>query len=122
MTAARGKGFEMKSVGCGQHHAVPQRLARLLLTIHHYTELNEFVMSQQFIAAMLGVRRVGVTTAAGQLQAAGLITYSHARIRVLDKAGLEKKSCECYRFIRQQFNRLLSDVPKFLSATRTKPS
>jgi Mn-dependent DtxR family transcriptional regulator len=72
-------------------------------------------MSQEFIAAMLGARRVGVTQAAGKLQAAGLITYSRARIRILDEAGLKKKSCECYRFIRWQFNGLLSDVPRFLS-------
>ncbi len=111
-----------QSVGCSQHHAVPQRLARSLLTIHHYAESNEFVMSQQFLAAMLGVRRVGVTRAAGELRAAGLISYSRARMRILDKAGLEKKSCECYRFIRRQFDSLLSDVPRFLSATRAKPS
>ena len=111
-----------QSVGCSQHHAVPQRLARWLLTIHHYAESNELVMSHQFIAGMLGVRRVGVTTAAREFQAAGLITYSRARMRILDKTGLEKESCECYRFIRQQFKSLLSDVPRFLSATHTKPS
>ena len=108
-----------QSVGCSQHHTVQQRLARWMLTIHYYAEANEFLMSQQFIAAMLGVRRVGVTVAAGELQAAGLITYARGRIRVLDRAGLEEKSCECYRFMRQQFNRLLSDVPSFLWTTHT---
>ena len=72
-------------------------------------------MPHKSIAAMLGVRREGVTEAAGKLQAAGLITYSRARIRILDEAGLKKKSCECYRFIRQQFDGLLSDVPSFLA-------
>jgi Mn-dependent DtxR family transcriptional regulator len=67
------------------------------------------------IAAMLGTRREGVTEAAGKLQAAGLITYRRARIQILKEAGLKKKSCECYRFIRQQFDGLLSDVPRFLS-------
>jgi len=110
-----------QSVGCSQHHAVPQRLARWLLTINHYAESKEFVMSQQFIASMLGVRRVGITAAAGELQAAGLISYSRARLRILDTAGLEKKSCECHRFIRQQFDSLLRDVPRYLSATQAKP-
>jgi CRP-like cAMP-binding protein len=104
-----------QSVGCSQHHEVPQRLARWLLTMHHYAQANEFAMSQQFIADMLGVRRVGVTKAAGDFQAAGLISYSRGRIRILDKAGLQKKSCECYRFIRQQYDGLLKDVPQFLS-------
>ena len=104
-----------QSVGCSQHHTVPQRLARWLLTMHDYSESNEFEMSQEFIAAMLGVRRVGVTEAAGNLQAAGLISYSRSRIRILDEAGLKEKSCECYRFIRRQFDGLLSDVPRFLA-------
>lgn len=104
-----------QSVGCSQHHTVAQRLTRWLLTMHDYAESNEFEMHQEFIAAMLGVRRVGVTEAAGKLQAAGLITYSRGRIRILNEAGLKKQSCECYRFIRRQFDRLLSDVPRFLS-------
>ena len=104
-----------QSVGCSQHHTVAQRLARWLLTMHDYAESNEFEMSQEFIAAMLGVRRVGVTEAAGKLQAAGLINYSRARIRILDEAGLKRNTCECYRFIRRQFDGLLTDVPRFLS-------
>jgi hypothetical protein len=78
-------------------------------------ESNELHMSHQSIATMLGVRREGVTEAAVKLQAAGLITYSRARIRVVDKAGLRKKSCECYPFMRQQLDGLLHDVPGFLS-------
>lgn len=104
-----------QSVACSQHHTVAQRLARWLLTMHDYAKLNEFEMSQESIAAMLGVRRVGVTEAAGKLQAAGLMTYSRARIRILDAARLRRKSCECYRFIRRQFDGLLTDVPRFLS-------
>jgi CRP-like cAMP-binding protein len=107
-----------QSVGCSQHHTVSQRLARLLLTFHHYAQSNEFVMSQQIIASMLGVRRVGVSIAAGDLQAKGLISYSRARMRIIDRAGLGKKSCECHRFIRQQFNSLLIDVPRYLSETK----
>jgi CRP-like cAMP-binding protein len=104
-----------QSVGCSQHHTVAQRLARWLLTLHDYAASNEFEMSQESIAAMLGARRVGVSEAAGKLQASGLISYRRGRIRILDEAGLKKNSCECYRFIRKQFDGLLSDVPKFLS-------
>lgn len=111
-----------QSVACSQHHSVAQRLARWLLTMHDYAEANEFEMSQEFIAAMLGTRRVGVSEAAGRLQAAGLMSYSRGRIRVLDKAGLKKKSCECYGFIRQQFDGLLKDVPRFLSNKKSRSS
>ena len=104
-----------QSVACSQHHTVAQRLARWLLTMHDHAESNEFEMSHKSIAAMLGARREGVTEAAAKLQAAKLITYSRGRIRILNEAGLKKKSCECYRFIRQQFDGLLSDVPRFLS-------
>jgi Mn-dependent DtxR family transcriptional regulator len=83
--------------------------------MHDHAESNEFEMPHKCIAAMLGSRREGVTEAAGTLQAAGLTTYRRARIYILDEAGLKKKSCECYRFIRQQFDGLLSDVPGFLS-------
>jgi CRP-like cAMP-binding protein len=104
-----------QSVACSQHHTVGQRLARWLLTMHDHAESNQFEMPQKSIAAMLGVRREGITEAAGKLQAARLITYRRATIRILDEAGLKKKSCECYRFIRQQFDGLLRDVPRFLS-------
>jgi CRP-like cAMP-binding protein len=107
-----------QSVACSQHHLVPQRLARWFLTIHDYAESNEFEMTQESIAAMLGARRTGITEAASQLQAAGLIVYSRGRIRILDEAGLKLRSCECYRYIRQQFAGLLKDVPTFLSARR----
>ena len=111
-----------QSVACSQHHSVAQRLARWLLTMHDYAESNEFAMSQASMAAMLGVRRTGITEAAGILQAARLMSYSRGRIRILDEAGLSKKSCECYRFIRGQFDGLLKDVPKFLSAKSQRSS
>lgn len=104
-----------QSVACSQHHTVGQRLARWLLTMHDHAESNEFEMPHVSIAAMLGARREGVTEAAGKLQAAGLITYRRARIQIVDEAGLKKKSCECYRFIRRQFDGLLRDVPGFLA-------
>jgi CRP-like cAMP-binding protein len=104
-----------QSVACSQHHTVGQRLARWLLTMHDRAESNTFEMPHKSIAAMLGARREGVTEAAGKLQAAGLITYRRARIQILDRAGLKKKSCECYRFIGQQFDGLLKEVPGFMS-------
>ena len=104
-----------QSVACSQHHTVTQRLARWLLAMSDRAESSEFEMSHKSIAAMLGVRREGVTAAAVMLQAAGLITYSRARIRVVDKAGLRKKACECYPFMRRQLDGLLRDVPAFLT-------
>jgi CRP-like cAMP-binding protein len=104
-----------QSVACSQHHTVAQRLARWLLTMHDHAESNEFEMPHKSIAAMLGARREGVSEAAAKLQAAKLITYTRGRMRILNEAGLKKKSCECYRFIRQQFDGLLTDVPRFLS-------
>lgn len=105
-----------QSIACSQHHSVEQRLARLLLTMHYYAKANALVMSQQSIAAMLGSRRVGITGAAGMLRAAGLISYRRGRIAIVDEQGLRKKSCECYAFIRKQFDGLLGDMPRVLSA------
>jgi len=104
-----------QSVACSQHHGVTQRLARWLLTMSDYSRSGELLMVHGSIAAMLGVRRVSVTEAAHALQKAGLISYSRGRIQVLDKAGLEKRSCECYRFIRRQYEGLHGLLPKLLS-------
>jgi CRP-like cAMP-binding protein len=104
-----------QSVACSQHHTIAQRLARWLLTMHDYSKANAFEMSHEHIAAMLGARREGVTEAAGRLQSARLISYSRGRILVLDEAGLKKRTCECYGFIKRQFGGVLSDVPKVLS-------
>jgi CRP-like cAMP-binding protein len=104
-----------QSVACSQHHSLPQRLARWLLTMHDHADSDEFVMSQESIAELLGVRRAGITDAAGEFQAAGLMTYTRARIRILDEAGLNERACECYGFMRQQFESLLTEVPGFLS-------
>ena len=104
-----------QSVACSQHHNVEQRLARWLLTMSDYAGSGEFLMVQESIAAMLGVRRVGITEAAGRLQAAVLIGYRRGRMSVLDQAGLEKKSCECYRFIRKQYEQLHGELPRLLS-------
>jgi CRP-like cAMP-binding protein len=100
-----------KSVACSQHHTLQQRLARWLLTISDYSCSDEFQMVQQSIADMLGVPRERITEAASQFQSANLISYNRGRISVLDGPGLGKRSCECYRFIRQQYTRLHADEP-----------
>jgi CRP-like cAMP-binding protein len=104
-----------QSVACSQHHSVEQRVARWMLTMNDYAGSGEFLMVHASIAAMLGVRRVGVTGAAQKLQAAGLISYGRGNISVLDKASLENESCECYRFIRRQYEDLHRELPRLLS-------
>jgi CRP-like cAMP-binding protein len=106
-----------QSVACSEHHSIEQRLARWLLTMNDYAGSREFLMLQQSIAAMLGVRRVSISNAANGLQAAALISYRRGRINVLDRPGLEKKSCECYRFIRRQYRSLHGELPRMLSRT-----
>ena len=95
---------------CNRHHSVDQQLSRWLLLSLDRLPTNELVMTQELIANMLGVRREGVTEAAGKLQSAGLIHYSRGHIIVLDRPGLEKRVCECYDVVRREFARLLPDV------------
>jgi CRP-like cAMP-binding protein len=95
---------------CNRHHSVDQQLCRWLLLSLDRLPANELSMTQELIANMLGVRREGVTEAAGKLQHAGLIHYSRGRITVLDRPGLEARVCECYDVVRQEFRRLLPDV------------
>ncbi len=104
-----------QSVACSQHHNIEQRLARLLLTLHDYAGSREYLMAQPSMATLLGVRRAGVTESAQKLQAAHLISYHRGRIRVLDRAGLAKRSCECYRFIRWQYKSLHDELRQLLS-------
>jgi CRP-like cAMP-binding protein len=104
-----------QSIACSQHHDIEQRLARLLLTLNHYAGSQEFSMVQSSLAGLLGVRRAGITGAAGKLQAEGLIGYQRGRITVLDRQGLEKTSCECYRFIRRQYAHFQRMLPRLLS-------
>jgi CRP-like cAMP-binding protein len=92
---------------CNRHHTVDQQLCRWLLLSLDRLESNELSMTQELIANMLGVRREGVTEAAGKLQRAGLIRYSRGRIRVLDRKALEARSCECYQVVKTEFDRLL---------------
>ena len=95
---------------CNRHHTVDQQLCRWLLLSMDRLPSNQLTMTQELIANMLGVRREGVTEAAGKLQQAGLITYHRGHITVLDRAGLEARACECYGVVKTEVNRLLSDV------------
>jgi CRP-like cAMP-binding protein len=92
---------------CNRHHSVDQQLCRWLLLSLDRLASNELVMTQELIANMLGVRREGVTEAAGKLQDAGLVSYHRGRIKVLDRAGVEARACECYQVVKTEFDRLL---------------
>ena len=92
---------------CNRHHSLDQQLCRWLLLSLDRLQGNELVMTQELIANMLGVRREGVTEAALKLQKAGLIRYARGQITVLDRQGLEKRSCECYAVVKKEYNRLL---------------
>ena len=94
---------------CNRHHSVEQQLCRWLLLSLDRLPNNELTMTQELIANMLGVRREGVTEAAGKLQAAGLIRYSRGRIVVLDRPGLEAQVCECYEVVKKEYDRLLPE-------------
>ena len=92
---------------CNRHHSVDQQLCRWLLLSLDRLDSNQLTMTQELIANMLGVRREGVTKNAGKLQDAGLIHYRRGRITVLDRPGLEARSCECYQVVKTEFDRLL---------------
>ena len=92
---------------CNRHHSVDQQLCRWLLLSLDRLPGNELVMTQEMIANMLGVRREGVTEAAGKLQSEGLITYSRGHITVLDRPHLEARVCECYAVVKREYDRLL---------------
>jgi CRP-like cAMP-binding protein len=92
---------------CNRHHTVNQQLCRWLLMSMDRLDSNELTMTQELIANMLGVRREGVTEAAGKLQRAGVIEYERGKIRVLDRPRLETMACECYEVVRREFARLL---------------
>lgn len=95
---------------CNRHHTVEQQLCRWLLLTLDRLPAQELTMTQELIASMLGVRREGVTEAAGRLQALGYISYRRGHISVLDRVGLEDDVCECYQVVKKEFARLLDDV------------
>jgi CRP-like cAMP-binding protein len=92
---------------CNRLHSVEQQLCRWLLLSHDRVKADELIMTQELIADMLGVRREGVTVAAGRLQDAGAISYVRGHIRILNRLKLEETVCECYRVVKEEFDRLL---------------
>ncbi len=95
---------------CNRHHSLEQQLCRWLLLTLDRLPGNELTMTQELVAGMLGVRREGVTEAAGKLQRAGLISYRRGHIAVLDRRGLERHACECYGVVKKELDRLMCDV------------
>ncbi len=95
-----------QSAACNRMHPMVERCARWLLMTHDRVDATDFPMTHEFLSEMLGVRRPSVSVAAEALQAKGLITYHRGKVTVLDRAGLEAASCECYRLIRERFDRL----------------
>ncbi|MDD5365434.1 MAG: Crp/Fnr family transcriptional regulator [Gallionellaceae bacterium] len=99
-----------QTAACNRHHTVEQQLCRWLLLTLDRMQANELIMTQELIANMLGVRREGITEAAGNLQRAGIISYRRGHIAVLDRSGLEARVCECYAVVKTELNRLMFDV------------
>ena len=100
-----------QQVACNALHSVEERCSRWLLLTHDRVHTDSFPITQEFLAQMLGVRRASVTLAAGALQAAGLIRYRRGEMVIVDREGLEDASCECYRVLRDEFDRLLGPPP-----------
>jgi hypothetical protein len=92
---------------CNRHHSIDQQVCRRLLISLDHTQSSEVLMTQELMATILGIRREGVTEIAGRLQSAGLIRYARGHILVLDRRGLERRSCECYVVIKKEYERLL---------------
>jgi len=99
-----------QTAACNRHHSVEQQLCRWLLLTLDRMPSNDLVMTQELVASMLGVRREGITQAAGSLQEAGIIRYRRGHISVIDRSGLETRACECYAVVKKELDRLLSDV------------
>jgi len=99
-----------QSVVCNQRHSLRQRCARWLLMTHDRVPGDQFHLTHEYLAVMLGVRRAGVTVAAGNLQKAGLIRYRRGEITITNRAGLEEVSCECYRLVANVYDRLVGQA------------
>ena len=99
-----------QTAACNRHHSIEQQLCRWLLLTLDRVSTQELIMTQELVASMLGVRREGITEAAGNLQRAGVIRYRRGHIAVLERSGLETRVCECYATVKKELSRLLSDV------------
>lgn len=100
-----------QSAACNQFHTIQQRCCRWLLMTHDRVQSDEFLLTQEFLAMMLGVQRTGVSAAAGALQRDGLIRYRRGTVTMLDRGELERRSCECFAVSRREFDQLLGDRP-----------
>jgi len=100
-------GQVARTAACNGRHHTDQRLARWLLMTHDRASGDEFPMTHEFLSMMLGVRRAGITVAAGQFQKAGFIHYERGRIEITDRPGLESVTCECYGIVRRASDQLL---------------
>jgi CRP-like cAMP-binding protein len=98
-----------QSAACNHFHTIQQRCCRWLLMTHDRMQSDEFLLTQEFLAMMLGVQRTGVTAAAGVLQRNGLIRYKRGNVTMIDRQGLKDRSCECYGVSKKEFDRLLGD-------------
>jgi CRP-like cAMP-binding protein len=101
-----------QSAACNHFHTLQQRCCRWLLMTHDRMQSDEFLLTQEFLAMMLGVQRTGVSAAAGGLQRAGLIRYNRGIVTILDRRGLLARACECYGLSKREFDRLLGDAPR----------
>jgi CRP-like cAMP-binding protein len=99
-----------QTAACNRHHSIEQQLCRWLLLTLDRLPSSDLIITQELVAYALGVRREGITEAAGKLQRSGYISYRRGHIAVLDRLGLETSSCECYAVVKKEFSRLLSDV------------
>ena len=113
-----------QNAACNRHHSVEQQLCRWLLVTLDRIPSGNLVMTQELVASMLGVRREGVTEAAGNLQRAGVINYRRGHISVMQRAGLESRVCECYAVVKAEFHRLMStpQVSDQAFSTTTRPA
>ncbi len=107
-----------QSAACNHFHSLEQRCCRWMLMTHDRMKTDEFLLTQEFLAMMLGVQRTGVSAAAGKLQRAGLIGYSRGVVNILDRRGLRKRSCECYGVSKREFDRLLGNPPLHAAQAR----
>lgn len=96
-----------QSAACNRLHVVEERLSRWLLVSRDCIDSDELTLTHEFLSVMLGIRRAGVTVAANLLRADGLISYTRGRIKILDREGLQERSCECYRLVKAEYARVL---------------
>jgi CRP-like cAMP-binding protein len=98
-----------QSAACNHFHSLEQRCCRWMLMTHDRMQSTQFLLTQEFLAMMLGVQRTGVSVAAGALQRAGLIRYTRGNVTILDRRGLRRRACECYGISKREFDSLLGD-------------